>query len=79
MQILGTYQSATSMEKDDIKYEEAVSELEAIVRKMENDELDIDELGQQLKRAQLLIRLCHDKLTRTDEEIKTILEGPSAD
>ena len=57
----------------DIKYEAAYAELQAIVRKMENDELDIDQMSEQLKRAQEFIRLCKDKLTKTDEEIKKIL------
>ena len=56
-----------------MKYEEAIKELETIVRKMENDELDIDTLGEQLKREQTLIKLCRGKLTKTDEEIKSIL------
>ena len=55
------------------KYEEAYAELQAIVRRMENDELDIDSMSQQLKRAQQLIKLCKAKLTKTDEEIKKIL------
>jgi exodeoxyribonuclease VII small subunit len=57
----------------DIKYEAAYAELQAIVRKMENDELDIDQMSEQLKRAQELIKLCKVKLTKTDEEIKKIL------
>jgi exodeoxyribonuclease VII small subunit len=57
----------------DIKYEAAYAELQAIVRKMENDELDIDQMSEQLKRAQELIKLCKDKLTKTDEEIRKIL------
>ena len=57
----------------DIKYETAFAELQSIVRKMENDELDIDQMSEQLKRAQELIKLCKDKLTKTDEEIKKIL------
>ena len=57
----------------DIKYEAAYAELQDIVRKMENDELDIDQMAEQLKHAQELIRLCKDKLTKTDEEIKKIL------
>ncbi len=60
------------MEKE-LKYEAAFAELQAIVRKMENDELDIDQMAEQLKRAQKLIKLCKDKLTKTDEEIKKIL------
>ena len=48
-------------------------QLEDIVRKMENDELDIDSLAEQLKKAQELIKLCKDKLTKTDEEIRKLL------
>ena len=39
------------MATKEIKYEEAVALLEEIVDKMENDELDIDQLSDQLKRA----------------------------
>jgi exodeoxyribonuclease VII small subunit len=59
--------------KQEVKYEAAFAELQGIVRKMENDELDIDQMTEQLKRAQQLIKLCKDKLTKTDEEIKKIL------
>ena len=57
----------------EIKYEAALAELQSIVSKMENDELDIDQMSEQLKRAQELIKHCKDKLTKTDEEIKKIL------
>ena len=57
----------------EIKYELALTQLEEIVEQMENDELNIDELGEQLKKAQKLVKLCKDKLTKTDEEIKKIL------
>ena len=56
-----------------MKYEAAIKELETIVRQMENDQLDIDTLGEQLKRAQALIKFCRDKLTKTYEKIKSIL------
>ena len=56
-------------------YEEAVSQLEEIVKKMESAELDIDMMSTELKNAQQLIKLCKDKLTKTEEEIKKILES----
>ena len=59
--------------KEELKYEQAYQELQTIVRRMENDELDIDQMSEQLKRVQQLIKLCKDKLTKTDEEIKKIL------
>ena len=57
-----------------IKYEEAVRQLEEIVNKMENDELDIDSLTDQLEKARKLIKLCKDKLTKTDKDIHQILD-----
>ena len=61
--------------KDDMKYEDAMRELERLVARMENEEPDIDSLGEQLRRAQQLIKLCKAKLTKTDKEIKDILES----
>ena len=52
-----------------MKYEEAMAQLEAIVRKMESNELDIDEIAAQLKTAQRLIKFCRDKLTKTESEL----------
>ena len=57
-----------------IKYAEAVRQLEEIVNKMENDELDIDSLTDQLEKARKLIKLCKDKLTKTDKDIHQILD-----
>lgn len=57
-----------------VKYEEAVHQLEEIVNKMENDELDIDSLTVQLEKAKKLIKLCKEKLTKTDNEIHQILD-----
>ena len=57
-----------------IKYEEAIRQIEDIVERHENDEMDIDSLGTELKKAQKLIKLCKDKLTKTEEEVKKILE-----
>ena len=56
-----------------MKYEEAMKQLEQIVSKMENDELDIDQMSEQLKKAQQLIKLCKDKLMKTDKDIQKIL------
>ena len=59
----------------EMKYEEAMRQLEDIARKMESGELDIDSLSEQLKTAQRLIKLCKSKLTKTDEEIHKVLSS----
>ena len=58
----------------EMKYETAMNQLQSIADKMENGELDIDSLREQLKTAQKLIKLCKDKLTKTDAEIKAVLD-----
>ena len=60
------------MEKE-TKYEAAYAELQGIVRRMEGEEMDIDQMAEAVKRAQELIQLCKDKLTKTDENIRKIL------
>lgn len=62
------------MAKQEIKYEEAVRQLETIVDKLEGNELGIDQLSTELKKAQQLIKLCKEKLTKTDNEIKKLLD-----
>ena len=57
---------------EEMKYEEAVHQLEEIVQKMENGEYSIDEIAVQLQTAQRLIKLCKDKLTKTEQEIQKI-------
>ena len=54
------------------KYEEALAQLETIVRKMEANEYDIDELAAQLKTAQQLIKFCKDRLNKTEAEISKV-------
>ena len=57
-----------------MKYEEAIKNLESIVSMMESGKLDLDQLEENLKEAQQLIKLCRDKLTKTDEEISKLLQ-----
>ncbi|CCY89835.1 hydrolase [Bacteroides sp. CAG:1076] len=55
-------------------YTEAMKRLEAIVVRIESNELDIDELGDNLKEAQKLIKYCREKLYKADVEIKKMLD-----
>lgn len=58
-------------------YEEAMSRLEEIVQNMEDGNLDLDTLTLQLREAKSLIKICKDKLTKTDAEINEILKEDS--
>ena len=61
-----------------MKYEEALAQLQEIVSKLESDEYSLDEIAQQLKTAQNLIKLCKDKLTKTEAEIQKIQALPTS-
>ena len=60
------------MEKQET-YNEAVEKLRAIVEEIETGELDVDVLSEKVKEATRLIKLCKEKLFKTDEEVKKIL------
>ncbi len=56
-----------------ISYQEAVSEIEEILAKIENEEFDLDELAEKVTRVTMLIRMCREKLYATQEEVEKIL------
>ena len=58
-----------------IKYEEALREIEEIVSRLENDEMDIDSFSTELKKAQKLIKQCKDVLEKTEQDVKSILDN----
>jgi exodeoxyribonuclease VII small subunit len=62
------------MEQIKLTYKEAVTEIEEILEKLENDELDIDQLAIKVKRVAVLLKYCKEKLTSTDTEIQSIIE-----
>ena len=55
-----------------MKYEESIRELEKIVSTIENGDMDIDDIITNIKRAQKIIGLCKDKLTKTDNELEQL-------
>lgn len=62
------------MEKKEMKYSEAIAELEAITAKMQSPECDIDSLASLTSRALELLNICKEKLFKTDEEVRKCLE-----
>ena len=57
-----------------ITYTEAFKELQAIVTEMENSEINIDDLDVRIKRASELLKICKDKLYKTEKNVQEILE-----
>ncbi len=57
-----------------ISYNEAIAEIEEVLEKIENEELDVDELTEKVKRVSLLLKICKDKLFSTNEQVEQILK-----
>jgi exodeoxyribonuclease VII small subunit len=62
------------MTKKEFSFNEAVIEIEDILRNIETGELDVDKLSVEVKRASELIKQCQKKLRSTEEEINSIFK-----
>lgn len=62
------------MSKKALSYNEALAEIEAIIERIEGDELDVDELTKDVKRVSELLKICKLKLRNTEEEVQKILK-----
>lgn len=57
-----------------ISYNEAMTEIEEILDKIENEELDVDELAEKVKRVAVLLKICKEKLLKTNEQVEQVLK-----
>ncbi len=57
-----------------VSYNEAMTEIEDILEKIENEELDVDDLAEKVKRVSVLLKICKDKLQKTNDEVEKILK-----
>jgi exodeoxyribonuclease VII small subunit len=60
--------------KKTLTYKEAITEIEEILQQIENDEPDVDQLSEKVKRLSFLVAWCREKLHNTEEEIEKILK-----
>ena len=57
-----------------MSYRQTAEQLEEIVAQIVNGELGIDELSKKVEEATELVKMCKDKLRRTDADIEKIME-----
>jgi len=62
------------MTKEKISYSDAVEEIESILEKIEAGSLDVDELTAKVSRVSDLLKICRDKLHKTEAQIDKILK-----
>ena len=59
----------------ELSFTEAMEELEGVLRRIEGDEIDIDQLGRELGRAAELLEICRGKIRRAEIEVQQIVEA----
>lgn len=57
-----------------MNYTDALFELQRLVEEIEQGDVNVDELSAKVKRCAELIRICREKLTRTEIDVKAILD-----
>ena len=62
-----------------LSFSEAVGEVEEILAGLERENVDIDSLGEEVKRAVELIQVCREKLEQTDREVRGLVAGLQTD
>ena len=62
------------MAKKEFSFNEAIIEIEDILKNIESGDLDIDKLSVEVKRASELIKQCQKKLRSTEDEINSIFK-----
>jgi exodeoxyribonuclease VII small subunit len=60
---------------EEIGFSEAMQELEAILGRIESEEVDIDQLAEQLGRAAELLELCRGRIRKAEVEVSQIVQG----
>jgi len=63
------------MSKKIIKYSEAVEELESILSELESERVDVDDVAVKVKTAIELIKLCRERIEKTELEVIKIVKG----
>ncbi|MBR1992351.1 MAG: exodeoxyribonuclease VII small subunit [Bacteroidales bacterium] len=61
------------MPESKLTYTDAFEELQKIVKKMENADISVDELTKNIERASELIKICKEKLSKTEAEVNKII------
>ncbi|MDQ1770967.1 exodeoxyribonuclease VII small subunit [Labilibaculum sp. A4] len=61
------------MAKKKTSYRDAITEIEETIASIENDELDVDDLSEKVKRVSELLVICKEKLHNTEKEVEKIL------
>ncbi|MBP3683234.1 MAG: exodeoxyribonuclease VII small subunit [Rikenellaceae bacterium] len=64
---------AKTTKKQDVSYAEAMAEVEHILARFNTQQMDVDTLAAEVKRATELIAQCKERLVRAEREVAEVL------
>jgi exodeoxyribonuclease VII small subunit len=71
---MATEKSAKKAAKgDEIGYEAALTELEEILEDIEGADVDVDVLGERVKRAAELVKICRDRIAAAKLHVEQVV------
>ena len=56
------------------KYGKAIKRLEEIIGKIENEEIDVDELSEKVREAVVLITTCKERIEKAEMEVERVVD-----
>jgi len=71
--------SAKKPAADAASFTESMSELERILARIEGEEVDLDRLAEELRRAAELLEICRTKIRRAEVEVIQIVQRLESD
>ena len=63
------------MAKKELTYTEAMAEIEKILARLRSEEMDVEGLAAEVKRARELIAWCKARLRKAEEKVNKVLES----
>lgn len=63
----------------DMRFGEAIEKLESTLRRVESEEIDIDDLADELKSAAQLLEICREKIRKAELEVSQIVQALDED
>ena len=57
---------------EQMNYSQAMKRLEEIVKQIDSNQLEIDQMVEKIEEANHLIAFCNEKLTKADQEIEKL-------
>jgi len=68
-------ESSAGEKTSELGFGDAMEELEAILRRVEGEEIDIDALAEEMRRAAELLEVCRGKIRKAEVEVSQIVQS----